>query len=647
MKITVVARTAKREAMLQDPIRLLKCAKWFHAHAPECAALPLAFDSAEDGVERLHRALLHEAHQAMVAETEPPQRAMMQAVDLGTREPGIITAARVPGGFEIARGDGRASPVRYERVPVAAAAATDIPPGIPKLPPRRAKAALEACERRAAKATERAERKAGPRKPRAPRAKKSAAAAGEKEEGAEEGAAENGAAEEGAAEEGAEKEGAEKEGAEKEGAEEEGAEATAARAPHSRRPPREFDAVVAPSDCLRRAPRRKGAQTYFASPVPHDRHLLALGACDPSDALRDTLLKGEPQDNPHLRLIEGPPGTGKTTRLVEEVRAHLAAHPEHRCLVCAPTNVGACNAFRRALALGVAGALCGAKAHAPPDTPRALLQEPERARVVFSTVTGRSGSRLWGQRFEAVLVDEAALCCEAHVWGLLRREVEHLVLVGDTAQLAPLVSAEGGRLGHGRSTMARLREAGVAFELLRTQRRMHPEIERLPSRLFYGGALESAYVARGPVDGTAPYAVLDVRGAEGAAGTSFHNRAEAEACVAEARRARDDGLRVVILVPYLAQVRTVHALASGVEVSTIDAFQGKEADAVVVGVVRTRAPGFWCEPSRLNVALTRAKHRLRVILDCTAWRGADPSASPLPELVADAARREVLHSASP
>jgi len=97
--------------------------------------------------------------------------------------------------------------------------------------------------------------------------------------------------------------------------------------------------------------------------------------------------------------------------------------------------------------------------------------------------------------------------------------------------------------------------------------------------------------------------------------------------------------RTVLLTPYSAQLRRLRSSRSGVEAYTVDSFQGKEADAVVLSLVRTpgSGSGFWSDPRRLAVALTRAKHAMRVVCH-SGWADSDPS-SPLGALVSDARTR--------
>ena len=56
------------------------------------------------------------------------------------------------------------------------------------------------------------------------------------------------------------------------------------------------------------------------------------------------------------------------------------------------------------------------------------------------------------------------------------------------------------------------------------------------------------------------------------------------------------------------------------EIHTVDSFQGREADAVILTSVRTNSLGFWSDYRRLNVAMTRAKHVLRIIGNTESWK---------------------------
>ena len=72
---------------------------------------------------------------------------------------------------------------------------------------------------------------------------------------------------------------------------------------------------------------------------------------------------------------------------------------------------------------------------------------------------------------------------------------------------------------------------------------------------------------------------------------------------------------MVLLTAYTGQCRLLLALKTGNPVHTIDSFQGREADTVILSVVRdgSAGTGFWADERRLVVALTRARRRLVIV----------------------------------
>ena len=223
--------------------------------------------------------------------------------------------------------------------------------------------------------------------------------------------------------------------------------------------------------------------------------------------------------------------------------------------------------------------------------------------------------------FESVLVDEAAQCMEAWVWTLLRPEVSFLALAGDVQQLPAMVSESGRTLRHDRSLMERL----LALEYdnttcLTVQNRMCPEILRLTNQRFYQGRLTCG--AHAPARGVVEF--VDVAGREQEDGTSYYNLEEVGAIqkICEDNEGSETS-SLVVLCPYVAQGRRILSRRLGVAVHTIDSFQGREADTVVLSMVRDGSSGlgFWSDHRRLVVALTRARRRLVVVVSnrATAW----------------------------
>ena len=84
---------------------------------------------------------------------------------------------------------------------------------------------------------------------------------------------------------------------------------------------------------------------------------------------------------------------------------------------------------------------------------------------------------------------------------------------------------------------------------------------------------------------------------------------------------------IVIISPYKSQCQVLQDMLkssniANVAVHTLDSFQGKEADVIILSTVRTGTQiGFWNDYRRLNVGLTRAKHILRVIGNTDTWIG--------------------------
>lgn len=374
---------------------------------------------------------------------------------------------------------------------------------------------------------------------------------------------------------------------------------------------------------------------YFATPVPFDRHLGALGHVALHPNLHDAVIHGV--HSPGVELVLGPPGTGKTRYIVNSI---LPRFETQRVLLCAPTNVAVVNLYNRVVVTHPTAALLLPPSRIPAGT--AVTCQNPAARVVCSTVSSRCGPVLDAERFDVIIVDEAAQCMEAWLWCLLRSEVHTLVLVGDTRQLPATVSCDGQAAGHGRSMLERLHCLQYPSTFLDVQYRMHPAIAQFPNRYFYDGQLSNGDRSA-EADNNAgwdPYSVVDVTCDCEPSGSSFVNRGEAQACLELVLELQQTFETVVLITPYQGQAR--YFLAHGAtNVHTIDSFQGQEADAVVVSVVRNEAVGFWSETRRLNVALTRARHCLRVVGSSTRWTGA------LGSLTADARERGLWRQVSP
>ena len=218
------------------------------------------------------------------------------------------------------------------------------------------------------------------------------------------------------------------------------------------------------------------------------------------------------------------------------------------------------------------------------------------------------------QSFDVVMVDEAAQTQEPLVWGVLRPEVKKIVMAGDVKQLPCLVSESGASLLHERSMMERLLLLGYEnVKRLSVQNRMAPRILSVSNSLFYFNELTCGDFA--PKEGDVEVVCLD-EAKEEESGSSFLNREEAGEAVKAALSLKEEFESVVLITPYAAQLKVLLSHKSGIEVHTIDSFQGREAEGVVLSCVRdgSKGTGFWADERRWNVALTRAKRRLVVLI---------------------------------
>jgi predicted DNA helicase len=219
---------------------------------------------------------------------------------------------------------------------------------------------------------------------------------------------------------------------------------------------------------------------------------------------------------------------------------------------------------------------------------------------------------------------------------------QRLVLAGDHCQLPPtIISPQAAAEGFGVSLMERLMalDGPRLARRLEVQYRMHQDIMAFSSQEFYDGALEADASVRGHrlrdlpgVTANAltetPVLFVDTAGAgydEAAEddGESRLNPQEGAVAAAQVQALLAAGVGagdIAVITPYAAQARWLRGQlkAAEVEVDTVDGFQGREKEAVVVSLVRSNRDGeigFLADVRRMNVALTRARRKLIVVGD--------------------------------
>jgi ATP-dependent RNA/DNA helicase IGHMBP2 len=267
-----------------------------------------------------------------------------------------------------------------------------------------------------------------------------------------------------------------------------------------------------------------------------------------------------------------------------------------------------------------------------------------RAQVVCATAAGAETAALGARLFDLVVLDEATQAVDPLALAALARGTR-AVLAGDPRQLPPtILDPDAARAGLQRTLFERLAErwGTRVLRLLEVQYRMHEALMRFPSDSMYEGRLRAAPgVAHRTIEAVAEIAPDPLRGGPwhlvDCAGKGFMERrtaddpstsnpGQAERTAREVRRLLSRGLgpaQIAVITPYLAQVRLLRdslrdVIEAGLEIDTVDGFQGREKEAVIIDLVRSNEDGelgFLGDVRRMNVAITRARSFLLVLGD--------------------------------
>jgi ATP-dependent RNA/DNA helicase IGHMBP2 len=409
-----------------------------------------------------------------------------------------------------------------------------------------------------------------------------------------------------------------------------------------------------------------------------------------------------------LAIIHGPPGTGKTTTVIELIRQAVARG--EKVLAVAASNLAVDNLLERLLRTQCKAVRLGHPARVLPELrahtldllvenhpevaiARKLIRDAyalrdraarftrakpapgqrqeqrqeakemladarrieqnvlehylDSADVLCATLTGIDAELLGERTFDLVVIDEAAQAIEPACWIPLLR-AQRVVLAGDHCQLPPtILSQQAARDGLSTSLMERLmqfRETPFAY-LLTVQYRMHSAIMEFSSQQFYKGQLTPHASVREHLLHTLPDVVeqdltlvplkfIDTAGAsydeqQDDEGESRCNPAEAELVAKQVEQLLAAGVAprdLAIISPYAAQVRLLRERLAmdELEIDTVDGFQGREKEAVILSLVRSNTRneiGFLADVRRMNVALTRARRHLLVIGDSATLGG--------------------------
>lgn len=264
------------------------------------------------------------------------------------------------------------------------------------------------------------------------------------------------------------------------------------------------------------------------------------------------------------------------------------------------------------------------------------------AQVICCTCTGAADARLKHFKFRSVLIDEITQASEPEALIPITRGAKQVILVGDHQQLGPVVLDRAcAAAGLEQSLFERLIAVGHVPHRLEVQYRMHPKLAEFSSNVFYEGSLQNgvSLVSRSWKNLKFPWPVAGIPtmfwasyGKEeiSPSGVSFLNRVEAMNAEKVISKLVCDGVplsSIGVITPYEGQRSYIEQYLrfnspvvgdaiDELEIMSVNAFQGREKDFIILSCVRgndSNTIGFVSDPRRLNVAITRAKYGLMIL----------------------------------
>ena len=290
----------------------------------------------------------------------------------------------------------------------------------------------------------------------------------------------------------------------------------------------------------------------------------------------------------------------------------------------------------------------------------------DSSKVVFSTIANFILTKeLCDRRFDNLIVDEASMLSLPYLMAIAPNVTKRIILVGDPQQLGPIATCPSKWLQRNVFDFSGVLENdSPALKQLLVQRRSHPNIVKLINAPFYKGRLKDVphecpnWVMAPPFAGKVVHAVKAVPDDEvkyvGKTRRNFGTLEEVMRILNEYFKKGNYSFSIGVITPYRGQVKLYMGAISSkkkecrpwemefwenIKVGTIHTFQGSECDLIILDIVE-KAP----EPvgklyhhdtgaQLINVALSRAKHKLIIVGDTPRFKGGAGIANVAPSVV--------------
>lgn len=421
-----------------------------------------------------------------------------------------------------------------------------------------------------------------------------------------------------------------------------------------------------------------------------------------------------------IAIVHGPPGTGKTTTIVQAIR--LVLQTENQVLVCAPTNTAVDLITEKLKEQGINVLRLGHPARVSEDLLKSTIdgqiqqhvhykdiknlrknaeeyfkmaskykrvfgkeEQKQRAmyyseakncikesrlledyiikslfessQVICCTPVASTHKALTNKKFRTVFFDEASQALEPMSWIPILKS-HRIIFSGDHFQLPPVVkNTKAKQNGLDKTILDRCTPFNGVSVLLNRQYRMHERIMHFSNSIFYNNKLEADVSVKNTTLSlnedfeilNNPVELIDTAGCSydemlNPETLSICNEGEAQllfnhlAILLQQYEAANEKnkISIGIISPYKEQISLLKEKLNSLdyqfdavnelEIKTIDGFQGEEMDVIYISLVRSNPDseiGFLSDIRRMNVALTRARKKLIVIMD-TATIGNHP-----------------------